>query len=54
MGPQGLLALLESGVLKENQGSREKRAELEPRGPRATKDIWVRWAPLETLDPLAP
>lgn len=22
--------------------------------PRATKDIWVRWAPLETLDPLAP
>lgn len=76
-------------VLKENQGSKARRAGPEPRRvpnpcdhdllspsptslpapcwgsmtvcisshcrvPRATKDSWVRWASLETPDPLAP
>lgn len=54
MGSLALLASLVSGVLKENQGSKARRAGLVPRVPRATKDSWVRWAPPETLDPLAP
>lgn len=54
MGPPALLASLVSGVLKENQGSKARRAGPGPRVPRATKDSWVRWAPLETPDPLAP
>lgn len=54
MGPPALLASLVSGVLKENQGSKATRAGPGPRVPRATKDSWVRWAPLETPDPLAP
>lgn len=48
------LASLASGVLKENQGSKARRAAWEPRVPRATKDSWVRWASLEIPDPLAP
>lgn len=54
MGPPGPLASLASGVLKENQGGKARRAGQEPRVPRATKDSWVRWASLETPDPLAP
>lgn len=52
-GPPAPLVSLVSGVLKENQGSKVRRAALEPRAPRATKDSWVRWASLETPDPLA-
>lgn len=48
------LASLASGVLKENQGSKARRAGPGPRVPRATKDSWVRWEPLEIPDPLAP
>lgn len=52
-GPPAPLVSLVSGVLKENQGSKARRAALEPRAPRATKDSWVRWVSLETPDPLA-
>lgn len=53
-GPPAPLASPVSGVPKENQGSKARRAAVEPRVPRATKDSWVRWASLETPDPLAP
>lgn len=54
MGPPAPLASLASGVPKESQESKARRAGPDPRVPRATKDSWARWEPLETPDPLAP
>lgn len=52
MGLLAPLASLASGGLKENLGSKARRAGLVPRVLRVTKDSWVRWATLETPDPL--
>lgn len=54
MGPQAPLVSLVFGVLRENLGNKARRAGPEPRVPRATKDTWGRWAPLEIPDPLVP
>lgn len=54
MGSLGPQASLASGVLKESPASRVRRARWELRVPRATKDSWGRWAPLEIPGLLAP
>lgn len=54
MGYLGLRASLGSGVLKESQASKARRARWELRVPRATKDNWERWVSPETPALLVP
>lgn len=54
MGPLGPRASLASRVVRGSRASRVRKARGELRVPRATKDIWERWASPENLGPLGP